>query len=418
MNYLFRNLAPGAALVALAVAGVHFEWLALPAGALAFGCYVACLATALLAWRFHASRLAIAAVLTAGAVLALRLVPQTAGIVSVLLPLDLAALALTPELGFAGAAPGAWAAVLTSETIALAVMARGAIAPQWQQPLPGEAWRWVHLPAATVLAFTFALAVLLARYIMRPRAADAGLFWALAACLPAMRAAGSAGAFAYLAAAGVVLGVAVIESSYFLAFHDELTGLPSRRAFNQQLLTLDARYAIAVVDVDHFKKFNDLFGHDTGDQVLRMVAARLGHVTGGGRAFRCGGEEFAVVFPGRGVREALPHLEKVREKIEETIFTVRGLERADKSDLDRFTGTPRDRRSARRRTPERDVRVTISMGVAQPARDRALTMPDEVVTAADEALYRAKAAGRNRIEMAGGSKDDKPAGEIALVHAR
>jgi GGDEF domain-containing protein len=154
-----------------------------------------------------------------------------------------------------------------------------------------------------------------------------------------------------------------------------------------------------MVDVDHFKKFNDLFGHDTGDQVLRMVSSRLGAVTGGGHAFRCGGEEFAVVFRGRTLREAFPHLEAVRQAIEETVFTVRGTERVQRTERDRITGTPRDRRSGRRREAERDVRVTVSIGLAQAA--RAWMAPEDVVMAADKALYRAKAAGRNCVEVAG-----------------
>src|SRR5438045_1413773 len=103
VNPLLRNLAPGGLLLALTVAGMRFDWFALPAATLAFGCYAACVATALLAWRFHSSRLAIGAALVAAAVLALRTLPQAEGLVSVVLPLNFIALAVTPEGGFVGA---------------------------------------------------------------------------------------------------------------------------------------------------------------------------------------------------------------------------------------------------------------------------------------------------------------------------
>src|SRR3989442_15763061 len=74
----------------------------------------------------------------------------------------------------------------------------------------------------------------------------------------------------------------------------------------------------------HFKRFNDTFGHDVGDQVLRMVAARLGTVSAGGKSFRYGGEEVAVLFPGKTADECLPALEELRTTVEETHFTLRG----------------------------------------------------------------------------------------------
>jgi len=63
----------------------------------------------------------------------------------------------------------------------------------------------------------------------------------------------------------------MVETSYLLAYHDELTALPSRRAFHEALLRLQPPYSIAMVDIDHFKRCNDTYGHDTGDEVLRLV---------------------------------------------------------------------------------------------------------------------------------------------------
>ena len=104
---------------------------------------------------------------------------------------------------------------------------------------------------------------------------------------------------AFMAAAGAILFISLLEESHSLAFRDTLTGLPGRRALEERLRSLGGRYTIAMVDIDHFKNFNDQHGHDVGDQVLKLVAARLAEVGGGGRAYRYGGEEFSVLFRGR-----------------------------------------------------------------------------------------------------------------------
>ncbi len=131
----------------------------------------------------------------------------------------------------------------------------------------------------------------------------------------------------YSATAVCILAVSIIENSYLLAYHDELTTLPSRRAFNDALLRLQEPYSIAVVDIDHFKQFNDTYGHDTGDQVLRLVASNLSRVTGGGTAYRCGGEEFTILFPGKTTPEVVEHLERLRTTIESSEFQMRGVDR-------------------------------------------------------------------------------------------
>jgi GGDEF domain-containing protein len=190
-----------------------------------------------------------------------------------------------------------------------------------------------------------------------------------------------------------------------MAYHDELTGLPGRRAFNELLLGLDDQYAIAVVDIDHFKRFNDTYGHETGDEVLRMVATRLAAVSGGGRAFRCGGEEFAIVFPQKSATDAFEHLEALRQTISSSAFKVRG-----QLDRRKMPRTAEDRRQSARKKSRKahslgtgEVAVTVSIGVAEPStRNRKV---DQVIAAADKALYHAKEGGRNRVEL------DGPAGK-------
>ena len=198
----------------------------------------------------------------------------------------------------------------------------------------------------------------------------------------------------------------MVETSYLLAYHDELTTLPSRRAFHDALLRLEPPYSIAMVDIDHFKRCNDTYGHDTGDQVLRLVASRLARVSGGGQAYRCGGEEFAILFPGKTTADVLEHLEKLRADIEASKLRLRGPDRRQESrGPDRRNQRARGRtqtghaiRQLSRHTTSQEISVTASIGVATSRREE--PSAEEVIRAADKALYRAKAAGRNRIETA------------------
>jgi diguanylate cyclase (GGDEF)-like protein len=196
--------------------------------------------------------------------------------------------------------------------------------------------------------------------------------------------------------------VAIIERSHWIAYHDELTGLPGRRAFNEALAGVGRLYSIAVVDVDHFKKFNDTFGHDTGDQVLRNVAGHLARVSKG-KAFRCGGEEFAIVYDGSPVEDAAVEAEKVRRSIEEDVFVARGPARSTRKRTERRVNA----KLSRRRPKAVETNVTVSIGVAAAQSDT--YDPQEVVKAADRALYSAKYLGRNRVEAAGSSKRKKSA---------
>lgn len=182
----------------------------------------------------------------------------------------------------------------------------------------------------------------------------------------------------------LMIAAAVAHEAYQMAFRDELTGLPGRRALNERLQRLGRNYVIAMSDVDHFKRFNDTHGHDVGDQVLRLVASKLGQISGGGKAYRYGGEEFALVFAGKTLEECLPHLEAVREVIANYIIHLRDPDR------------PADDQKGRQRRgagAASQVSVTISIGAAERQLDQ--RTPEEVLKAADQALYAAKGAGRN-----------------------
>jgi diguanylate cyclase (GGDEF)-like protein len=207
----------------------------------------------------------------------------------------------------------------------------------------------------------------------------------------------------FIFSAGAILLLAVLQESHRMAFQDELTGLPGRRALEERLVALGPVYTMGMVDVDNFKKFNDTHGHDVGDQVLRMVGARLSEVGGGGRAFRYGGEEFCLLFDGLSLHEAAPHLEAIRQSIEQYRIAVRSEQRRKnaREENDRrfpLKKKPANGSSATMRSNRGEkLSVTVSVGIAE--RSEILDTPKIVIRAADQALYRAKEGGRNRVSV-------------------
>ena len=309
---------------------------------------------------------------------------------ALLLPLDLALIASWRERGLASPVGLGRLALLAAQPLLVAWLwlayLPGAMAA-FERPLTRSArFAAFGLAEPAVVMFAVAAAVALAVLVRRAGPLDAALAGALAASFAALLD-GPGGPASTLwfgaAVASVVVGLVAGASSS--ALRDPLTGLPGRRAFDEELGRLGRRWAVAIVDVDHFKQFNDTWGHDAGDQALRLVASRLARVGGGGRAFRHGGEEFAVLFPGRERAAAEPHLEAVRLAIAAAGFTVRAADRPAR----------KPRTVPRRSGAQPRVTVTVSIGVADRAGRH--DDPEAVVAAADAALYRAKAAGRNRL---------------------
>jgi diguanylate cyclase (GGDEF)-like protein len=240
-----------------------------------------------------------------------------------------------------------------------------------------------RLAAPAIATFTLAVLLTAVCWARRRTAVSAAFFWAVLGSLAALLTSGPSTQI-YLATSGLILVLAVVESTFAMAYRDPLTGLPGRRAFDEALAKLSGRYAIAMVDVDHFKEVNDRYGHDVGDQVLRMLAGRTGELSSA-RAFRYGGEEFALVFPACSREQAAEALDTWREGVARADFALRGRNRPRRKPKEvavRATGTAR-------------LNVSVSIGVAERA-GRILDAA-EVVRAADEALYRAKRAGRDRV---------------------
>ncbi len=175
----------------------------------------------------------------------------------------------------------------------------------------------------------------------------------------------------------------VVIDSYYLAYRDELTNLPSRRALNQYALSLGRKYCVAMIDIDHFKKFNDTYGHDIGDQVLKLVASKLGKIRAGGRVFRYGGEEFTAIFPRKTAQDARSELERLRQEVADYQIVIRHPLRKTKK-----------ARQGKASEELKTVSVTISIGVATRSTKQSF---EQTVKQADLALYRAKKKGRNNV---------------------
>ena len=402
LSSALRQLAlPNGAILA---AGVLLPWKLKAIFASPGGEFIPLVITAagvLLAWRLRTPRLMLMLVLlllsertwTWGAS-----EPAIRIALAVLLPLNVALLLLVDDAYVDWEAFCWWGGLMAVQAGVVAVIVgtgEASALRRLSQPLVPHLLVRSRVPQLAALLFVAAGIALLAAFLVTRKPRESGLFWSLCACLLAMGAASPRLANGYFAVAAIILGASVVETAYLVGYHDELTALPARRAFNQALAKLDGQYAVAMLDVDHFKRFNDVFGHDAGDQVLRMVASRITQVGGGGKAFRYGGEEFAIMFRGSTAEEASEQAEALRTLIADTNFVVRGLDRSRRSRKERrYRHRPRKLRKQRL-----DTRVTVSIGVAEPAGPD--TLVEDVIQAADKALYCAKERGRNRVEVYG-----------------
>ncbi|WP_252732049.1 GGDEF domain-containing protein [Paraglaciecola arctica] len=191
-----------------------------------------------------------------------------------------------------------------------------------------------------------------------------------------------------LVSLAALFGYSVLKDSFTMAFKDELTGIPSRRALMQFVQTLGRKYTVVMSDIDHFKKFNDTYGHDVGDEVLKLVASKLNKVSGGGKTFRFGGEEFIIIFPRKTATEVSPFVEMVRQTIADYDIALRTKPRPPKP----------NKTAPKKPNTAKIVKVTSSFGIAQRTKQH----PEfaDIMKQADIALYAAKKGGRNCVRIA------------------
>jgi diguanylate cyclase (GGDEF)-like protein len=242
------------------------------------------------------------------------------------------------------------------------------------------------LPQLTLIAFALSLGLITLRLVMRRTWVNHCLFVIVCTLFVVLSAKHPVVLSAQLFfIPGVMLFAAILNDSHTMAYRDELTGIPGRRALNEYLKRLGNRYSLAMVDIDFFKKFNDTYGHDVGDQALKMVAARMARISGGGRVFRYGGEEFVIVFKRKGSSRSKVYLEDLREQIANYPMVIRSKSRPKKA----VTG----KKFRQVKIIKKRVKVTVSIGLAE--RNEQIRLPGQVLKAADKALYKAKKAGRN-----------------------
>jgi diguanylate cyclase (GGDEF)-like protein len=306
-------------------------------------------------------------------------------LLSGLLPLLLLVLTVLPDRGIISIrAIPAHMILLTAIGFAV-IMAQ--LSPQWltglllSDWLPPRYFDWTQQSQSILCISLAVFMAMLVLYFLQPTphmAAGLGVLITLVVQLHFGEADASLNVFSTTAL--LMCLYAVLQESWRMAYLDELTELPARRALREKFQKIGGSYTVAMVDVDHFKKFNDTYGHDTGDAVLRMIATKLNKVTGGGASYRYGGEEFSVVFTGKNSEDARPHLETLRQTIADTPFMVH-----------RASRRKNDKKFKREKS--RAVKVTVSIGVADSKANTA--SPWDVLKFADKALYNAKAKGRN-----------------------
>ena len=391
VRWLARMITPGAWLLLATWGLTQVEPVRIAVAPYArFFCFGALAAAVLLSWYYSQGRVLFSALVVGLAVWSLTL-PASADVsklaAAFLLPLNIALFATLSERGTvtpSGLLKLALIAIESAGVVMLGEVRGGPLEAflHWGQDVAS----WI--PLGQQLSFAAASFALLGLAMFRRTRVEAGLLLALVAAFVGLRQTGkNEETLFYFGAAGLILFYEALELGYEVAHRDELTGLPGRRTLKDLMSHLGGRYAVAMCDVDHFKAFNDTYGHDAGDQVLKFVASMISRVRGGARAFRYGGEEFTIVFPGRSAIEAQPFVESLRKAIAASGFRLRGPRDPDKKP-----------EHAPEPGPDKSVTITISIGVAENSKK--LSAPELVLEAADGALYRAKESGRNCVRLA------------------
>lgn len=233
------------------------------------------------------------------------------------------------------------------------------------------------------------LAWFLTRFFIRLDPDSAGYLGVIAAIMTVFYTRRPENGMIFFSSAGFIFLASVLEASFIKAYVDELTGIGGRRSLEDAMLNLGRKYAIAMMDIDHFKKFNDTYGHEAGDQVLRLVASKLNSAFGR-NAYRYGGEEFTVVFPGKTSKEAFPMLDAFRSDLGDNKFIIRDSGRKSSSSK---------KRGAEKNSSRTSVNITASIGVADSVSFPG-EKPKSIIKIADQALYKSKQSGRNCVTIA------------------
>lgn len=306
-------------------------------------------------------------------------------LLSAFLPLLLLALTVMPDRGIISlrAIP---AHVLLIIVIGFSIYA-AKVSPPWVTQalltdwLPPQYFDWTRLPQTTLIISIITLFYMLVLSILQPSPHMAAGFGVLFLLIVQMYFGNQSRSLSVFSSIALLMCLyAIMQESWRMAYLDELTGLPARRSLREKFQKIGGLYTVAMLDVDHFKQFNDRYGHDTGDAVLRMIAAKMNKVSGGGTSYRYGGEEFTLIFTGKDTDAAWTHLEELRQTIANSPFVINRM------------GRRKQDRSAKNESIK-SVKVAVSIGIADSRGE--VSSPWDVLKLADKALYRAKGKGRN-----------------------
>lgn len=313
-------------------------------------------------------------------------------LLSLFVPIGIAVLSLLPEkrsVEFWGVAALSFAPLL------LVIGAR--VLDQAMLTETGLNQIWLpRADAPTILSaegfYLFAAAILcsLVAYFVRRGVAQAGLVFSLVFAFATLNWLHlSMISTVMILAGGLALFSGVISSLLHMLYQDELTGLANRKALNKAMATLNEGDILVMADIDKFKNLNDSHGHDTGDEVLKLVAAILNETGERAKVYRYGGEEFTLLFKGRDPDRALDAMQEIRKRIAAYPIVIRAHEQRPKRKPKQA-----DKGAAYQEAKivKKTIRTSISMGAVTLRQDEHMA---EALKRADQQLYKAKKAGRN-----------------------
>lgn len=236
-----------------------------------------------------------------------------------------------------------------------------------------------------VLTFLWTLVFLFIRYIYKRDVRLAGftlIFVSGIAGILSTRTPSSS--FVFFLCSGILVVLASLEGSFVLTDHDHLTGLRGRKALSTFINTLKNHYTVAFVDIDRFEEFNERYGADVGDEVLKVVGDKLEDISKNVQVFRYGSDEFLAVFQECDDQDVISFLEEFRQKIEAFPFIVKNNDH--KNTLLRS--------SKNQKGLIGNAFISVSIGLSTSDKNHKAS---EILKMADRALCRAKDTGRNKV---------------------
>lgn len=246
---------------------------------------------------------------------------------------------------------------------------------------------WTPIPQAALLVYLVAGLMQFIRFVVHRDPFDGGSVWALAAVFFAFHGQQFGWqATNFFSAAGLILFVTLIQSSYQRTYRDDLTGIAGRLAYEEATAQLGKQFAVAVLSIDQLKPYANTLGRSVAEQILKLIAPKVQAACHEGQVFRLSGEELTLLFPNHSAVETVAVLEQVRKTVASTSLYLRDHKRV----WEDSRGTKQPGRN------DRELPLSVSIGVADKAAEPATL--SLVIKSAYRALYDAKSAGGNVVK--------------------